>query len=235
MAASAEVRKPPVMTRDTPSAPAVVEKGARPSEGEDGRDGGGVLDHLGGGAGGAGAAVDGDEVGPGGEGDLEIGLDVAGGELDPDGFAAGGLAQLVDLGPELVGVGDVGKVRRADDVAAGGKAADGGDLGGDLRTGEVAAEPGFGRLADLDLHRIDRPEVLRRDRVAVGDVLEDVAVGRLEALGQNAALAGTHGGAGGGAAAGEGDLDLAGQGAVGHVADIDRGLDDQGSRRRWVR
>ena len=75
-----------------------VEEGSRPGEGEDGRDGGGVLDHLGGGPGGAGAAVDGDEVGSGGEGDLEIGLDVAGGELDPDGLAAGGLAQLVDLG-----------------------------------------------------------------------------------------------------------------------------------------
>ena len=93
--------------------------------------------------------------------------------------------------------------------------------------GRWPPRPGFRRLADLDLHRVDRSEVLRRHRIAVGDVLEDVAVGRLEALRKDAALTGAHGGAGGGAAAGEGDLDLAGQGAVGHVADVDRGVDDQ--------
>ncbi|MCK7525178.1 MAG: hypothetical protein MZV64_50025 [Ignavibacteriales bacterium] len=44
--------------------------------------GGRVLDELDGGAGGPGPAVDGDEVRPRRQGEFEVGLDVAGGELD---------------------------------------------------------------------------------------------------------------------------------------------------------
>ena len=43
---------------------------------------------------GAGAAVDGDEVRSGGEGHGEVGLDVAGGELDADRLAAGRVAEV---------------------------------------------------------------------------------------------------------------------------------------------
>ena len=102
------------------------------------------------GAGAALAAVDSDEVRSAagarhalGERLPEAGL--ADGGLDAH-REAGVLRDLLDELDQLVDVGEGGVRGRADAVLAGGHAADGGDLGGDLDAGQQSAEPRLGAL-----------------------------------------------------------------------------------------
>jgi len=112
--------------------------------------------------------------GPGAEGELEVGLDVAGGELDAIG-ALGQPAQLVDLALEVLAAGDVGKrdglMMSVPSESLGRRRSRPSPC-----QPQVAAHARLGRLAELDLDGVDLAQVLLGRAVAVGDVLEDVPV-----------------------------------------------------------
>ena len=92
----------------------------------------------------------------------------------------------------------------------------------------MAAHAGLGALADLDLDGVGGLQVLVGDAVFVGYVFEDVFIGRGLLLGQDAAFAAAHGGAGHGAALGQSHFYLPRQGAEGHMGDIDRPFQHHG-------
>ena len=121
----------------------VVQEPARPVEAERGRDADVVLDVHRCRSGAAAEPVDGDVVGAALERRGDVPLDVAGGELDPDGHPT---RQRLDLGHspgQILDAGDVGEVGGRVHVGAGRHAAHLRDLSGDLGAEERPPRPGF--------------------------------------------------------------------------------------------
>ena len=159
---------------------------------------------------------------------LQVGFDASGGDLDADGPAAGAFPQHVHHGLQVLFGVDLREAAGALHLLAGLLAPEGGDLRRHLFPGQMAAHAGLGALADLDLDGVGGLQVLVGDAVFVGDVFEDVLIGRGLLLGQDAAFAAAHGSARLRAALGQGYFYLPGQGAEGHVRDVDRAFQHHG-------
>jgi len=111
---------------------------------KNGRDRSGGLDDLGGRSGRARAAVEGDKIGAGMKGHLQVSLDVAGRQLDPDGFTSCLIAQPFHLGLQPVGCRDVFEMSGADDVLSDRESPDGGNLFRDLGGRQMPSHAGLG-------------------------------------------------------------------------------------------
>ena len=86
----------------------------------------------------------------------------AGDELDADPRARVDRPQVGDELGEVLDRVDVVVRRRADVALAGLAATEGGDVGGRLAAGQLAALAGLGALGDLDLELVGPGEVRRR-------------------------------------------------------------------------
>ena len=178
-------------------------------------------------AGPATATVEDDVVDAQIEGDVEVGLHVLGGHLDPDRHAAGRLPQVVD---RQLGVGrhrPLGEARRRDRGLPLRQPADLGDPADHLAARQVTAGPGLGALTELEVDGLDgRQDLLGVAEPRRGDLVEVArALGPL--LGQDAALTRADAGPGPLRPPGQRGLRLLRERSEAHVGDEHRDLEPQ--------
>ena len=165
----------------------------------------------------AAAAIQNDVVHADVEGGVDVGFDMLGGQLGPNGNAAACFShRCCDLAVVLQG-GQVGERRRGYRWFAFVQAADLGDSAGDLVARQMASGAGLRALAELEvegLHLGDLVDVPAEP--PRGQFVEVPTVGLL-LLGQHATLARTDSGARKFCALGQRDFCLRGQGTKTHV------------------
>ena len=135
------------------------------------------------------ASVEDDVVGRRREGEVDVGLDVLGAELEPDRDTARALADLVGELGEVGGGVEIGERRGADRGRARLELPDLGDLALHLLPRQMPASAGLGPLPALEVERLHAFDLLQAPAELGRRQLIEVAGVGCVLLGQHAALA----------------------------------------------